>query len=201
MRPSASDTRAGTIPSMAVISPLLMLSTMLPRRRSMQDRALITSLRVPRRRLLRFESHLDEETPPKSEITDSTSLLTLSTSLSALVLSTGSFFHELMIGTKATTSEDIEDTLETAASVTALVVGGIVIVLYKLVKEEIVTVVVETDTLGPSVWDEVVNRGLLLRGLADQATEEGLVTVERFVMNPEVMMEVVLGLLSRTTAR
>jgi hypothetical protein len=130
VRSSVSEVIVETRPSTPVMSSTLMLPVMSSKLWPIHDKVLIMSPMAPKRPLLLLELHPEDESPPRSEITDSTSLMTSSTLLRVSVLSpVGSAFQELMKGMRAMISEDTEDTLEVAATpVTVVVAGGTVIV-------------------------------------------------------------------------
>lgn len=116
--------------SISSTSPLLILLMILSRSSSIQDNPFIVSPIVPSRPLFRFESHPEEESPPRSVMRSSILFMTV------LILSrvsglrgVGSAFHELITGIRPTISEDTEETLDVACSLLRVVViGGTVIV-------------------------------------------------------------------------
>ena len=117
VRSSVSDVRSSSASSTASTSSELMLSVMLSKSSSMQDSLLMTSPIAPSNPLFIFlEPHPeDEESPPRSEMRSSMSLLTglILSSVSSL-RGSGFFFHELIAPIRSTISEETEDTLEVA---------------------------------------------------------------------------------------
>lgn len=127
VRSSVSDVRSSSASSMPSTLSELMLSVMSSKSSSMQDNLLMTSPIAPSKPLFIFlEPHPeDEESPPRSEMRSSISLLTglILSSVSSL-RGSGFFFQELIAPIKTTTSEETEDTLEVACWLAMVVVTG-----------------------------------------------------------------------------
>jgi hypothetical protein len=92
----------------------------------MHDNELMISPMEPNNPLFFFEPHPEEEDePPRSEISPSTSLRMLFTLLRVSVLrGSGFFFQELMIGIRPAISKDTEDTLDVASELWIVEVTG-----------------------------------------------------------------------------
>jgi hypothetical protein len=121
---------SSSVSSMESTFFVMMSSVTFCRSSSMHTNELMISPMAPNNPLFFFEPHPEEEDePPRSEISPSTSLRMPFTLFNVSVLrGSGFFFQELMIGIRPAISEDTEDTLDVASELWIVdVTGGRVI--------------------------------------------------------------------------